>query len=78
VRLWVLAVFVPAFIASTWLQMAGRGIMNHPPDSRYYLTMMLRDTGHPLGDALRREHGVSRRGPSRRGTSRTPTRRGRW
>jgi hypothetical protein len=59
VRLWVTALFLLLFVITTWHEMAGRGSANHPPDSRYYLTMMQRDSGHPLADAVRGERRVS-------------------
>ena len=59
VRLGALLLILPVFIATLWMQMASRGVWNHPPDSRYYLPMMSRDMGHSLGDAVAAQRRVS-------------------
>ena len=59
VQLGVLLLILPMFIATIWLQVVSRGIWNHPPDSRYYLPMMSRDMGHPLGAAVQSQREIS-------------------
>ena len=59
VELGVLLVVVPLLGMTLWAQLSTYGAWNHPPDSRYYLTMMARDLGHSLPDAIHREQAVS-------------------
>ena len=59
VRLGVLLLILPMFVATLWLQIISRGALNHPPDSRYYLPMISQDMGHSLGDAVQTQRGIS-------------------
>ena len=59
VRLGVLLLIFPMILTTLALQITSRQGWNHPPDSRYYLTMMSRDMGHSWGDAVRAEREVS-------------------
>ncbi|MEY9855418.1 hypothetical protein ABH935_001022 [Catenulispora sp. GAS73] len=59
VRVGVLLLIFPLFIASMGLSVTGRQGWNHPPDSRYYLTMMARDMGHSLPSSIKLEQQVS-------------------
>lgn len=59
VRIGVLLLVLPVVTVSVWTTVANRGIWNHPPDSRYYVTMMFRDMGHSLPDAMHRDNQLS-------------------
>ena len=59
VRVGVLILIFPMFVATMALQVTSRQGWNHPPDSRYYLTMMSRDTGHSLSYSIKLEHQIS-------------------
>ena len=52
VRVGVLVLIFPMFIATMALQVTSRQMWNHPPDSRYYLPMISRDMGHSLPDSI--------------------------
>jgi hypothetical protein len=59
VRVGVLMLIFPMFIATMALQVTSRQGWNHPPDSRYYLPMISRDMGHSLPDSIHIEQNVS-------------------
>ena len=59
VRVGVLVLIFPMFIATMALQVTSRQMWNHPPDSRYYLPMISRDMGHSLPDAIRVNQDIS-------------------
>ncbi|MEZ0110143.1 hypothetical protein ABH920_004158 [Catenulispora sp. EB89] len=59
VRVGVLVLIFPLFIASMAMSVTSRQGWNHPPDSRYYLTMMARDMGHSLPSSIKLEQQVS-------------------
>jgi hypothetical protein len=59
VRVGVLVLIFPLFIASMGMSVTSRQGWNHPPDSRYYLTMMARDMGHSLPSSIKLEQQVS-------------------
>jgi hypothetical protein len=55
VRLGVLLLILPVILAGIGMQITSRQYWNHPPDSRYYLTMMARDMGSDWGQSVRAE-----------------------
>ena len=59
VQVGVLVLIFPLFVASMGLSVTSRQGWNHPPDSRYYLTMMARDMGHSLPYSIKMEHQIS-------------------
>jgi hypothetical protein len=59
VRIGVLLLVFPLFAASMALSVTSRQGWNHPPDSRYYLTMMERDFGLSWPRAIQAEHKIS-------------------
>jgi hypothetical protein len=59
VRIGVLMLIFPMFIATMALQVTSRQMWNHPPDSRYYLPMISRDMGHSLPDSIRINQQIS-------------------
>ena len=59
VRLGVLLVIMPLMVATLALQLTSRQGWNHPPDSRYYLTMMARDLGSSWPHAIHAEQKIS-------------------
>ncbi|WP_194913653.1 hypothetical protein [Catenulispora rubra] len=59
VRVGVLVLIFPLFVASMAMSVTSRQGWNHPPDSRYYLTMMARDMGHSLPSSIKLEQQVS-------------------
>ena len=59
VRLGVLLVIMPLMVATLGLQLTSRQGWNHPPDSRYYLTMMARDLGSSWPHAIHAEQRIS-------------------
>jgi hypothetical protein len=59
VQVGVLVLIFPMFVATMGLQVTSRQGWNHPPDSRYYLTMMARDMGHSLPYSIKMERHIS-------------------
>ena len=59
VQVGVLVLIFPMFVATMGLQITSRQGWNHPPDSRYYLTMMARDMGHSLPYSIKMERHIS-------------------
>jgi hypothetical protein len=59
VRVGVLMLIFPMFIATMALQVTSRQMWNHPPDSRYYLPMISRDMGHSLADSIHINQNIS-------------------
>lgn len=59
VRLGVLALVVPVAALSAAYVYASRGLWLHPPDSRYYMTMMARDQGDAVPEAIARARAVA-------------------
>ena len=55
----VLLLVLPVFILSMAMQVVSRQGWNHPPDSRYYLTMMAKDMGHSWLGAVKQDRSVS-------------------
>lgn len=58
VRLGVLALLLPVAGLAAAYVFATRGLFLHPPDSRYYMTMIARDQGDALPRAIARSRGV--------------------
>ena len=59
VRIGVWLLILPVISSTIGLQLVSRQMWNHPPDSRYYLTMMSRDMGHSWADSVHTERGIS-------------------
>ena len=59
VRLGVLLLILPIMLATLGLMITSRQGWNHPPDSRYYLTMMARDMGYSWPHAIHAEQQIS-------------------
>jgi hypothetical protein len=59
VRLGVLLLIMPLMLATLGLMLTSRQGWNHPPDSRYYLTMMARDMGYSWPHAIHAEQQIS-------------------
>jgi len=59
VRLGVLLLIMPLMLATLGLMLTSRQQWNHPPDSRYYLTMMARDMGYSWPHAIHAEQQIS-------------------
>ncbi|MEY9861236.1 hypothetical protein ABH935_006876 [Catenulispora sp. GAS73] len=55
----VLLLVLPVFILSMAMQLVTRQGWNHPPDSRYYLSMMAKDMGHNWLDSVKQDRSVS-------------------
>jgi hypothetical protein len=55
----VLLLVLPVFILSMAMQLVSRQGWNHPPDSRYYLTMMAKDMGHSWLGSVKQDRSVS-------------------
>jgi hypothetical protein len=59
VRVSVWLLIFPLMLATLSLQLVSRQGWNHPPDSRYYLTMMARDMGYSWPQSIHQEQQIS-------------------
>jgi hypothetical protein len=59
VRLGVLVLVLPVVTAALIYYCRNRGLWVHPPDSRYYMTMMERNLGNGVTESIARARGVA-------------------